>query len=192
MTKLSCKKLQLLLSIDETNEISDFPSPSLPANFRSSAPPNLFPINKSKRTKTGVSKTADRNATEKDGNLSKKINFASAESPTSCNHRQNTFCFKIPSKYVDTLGIGLVEKEDINSANEKDVLLVQRDKIRSIEMDSTKNSAHNKKPVRAEKNFPNLQNNCTGSDSSSLFYTFERHGKRSSKPTIVCTYFGQK
>lgn len=184
--------MQLLLSIDETNEISDFPSPSLPANFRSSAPPNLFPINKSKRTKTGVSKTADRNATEKDGNLSKKINFASAESPTSCNHRQNTFCFKIPSKYVDTLGIGLVEKEDINSANEKDVLLVQRDKIRSIEMDSTKNSAHNKKPVRAEKNFPNLQNNCTGSDSSSLFYTFERHGKRSSKPTIVCTYFGQK
>lgn len=57
LTETACKKLQkLLLNEEFTNEISDFPSPSIPKNFRRSAPARLFFKKKSKSSKPSFHK----------------------------------------------------------------------------------------------------------------------------------------
>lgn len=185
LTKLSCKKLQQLLSIDESNEISDFPSPSLPTHFRNSAPPNLFPIKKSKPVRTAIFKTFDRNTNEEGGNLLRKINLASVESNKIFDHRENFISANVAIKCVETSQICVVEKN--TNSNEKNFLPPEQ--IKSI--DSKKKSDDNKKTILVVNSFNNRQNNYTGSDSSSLFYTFKQ-AKKLSKPTIVCTYFNQK
>lgn len=186
LTKLSCKKLQQLLSIDESSEISDFPSPSLPTHFRNSAPPNLFPIKKSKPVRTAISKTFDRNTNEKDGNLLRKINLAPAEGNKISDHLGNFISANVASENVDSNRICVVKK-NINTFEENN--FQSNERLKSI--DSKKKLTDSEKLIPVVNILNNPQNNYTSSDSSSLFYTF-KHAKKSSKPTIVCTYFNQK
>ncbi|XKL62774.1 hypothetical protein PGB90_002607 [Kerria lacca] len=199
LTSLTCQRLQKLIFTDD-HEISDFPSPTLPKNYRKSAPPRLLSKKKQKEINKNefLQKNTNKNEflkiascfqNDTDQNLLKNIG-----NKNICQIIQNDDVVnKVHSPKRNHL---ISENIEINNnCKEKRKLLSTQKKFsRKNDKKEKKNSniPNNIETNEIEKQYSSIYNLCLSieSDSSSLFYNFQTT-KKKVKPTIVFTYFNQ-
>lgn len=198
LTTVTCKKLQRLLLSESALEVSDFPSPSILENYRKSAPPRL--INK---------KIKSRQLFDKDNF------FKVANDP---KNKENQI---LPNNQKEnenrTQKLNNVIRNIIDSSDDGDDRNVPRNVMGNIDKnihtakssgrpnDADKRKLLSIKKTKKTKNLQDCQAKANAEkqryssvydlkldsrESSNLFVTGRSH-KKSSKPTIVCTYFSQ-
>lgn len=223
LTSVACKKLQKLLfsDLESYNEISDFPSPSIPSNFRKSAPARLFSKKKSKRPSIHNEFlrivncfTSDKDNNNLPNKISKNVENFQLEN-TNDENEQN--------KIVNSANVSLKLSDDRDALKKKPdyvegETLTVKSKIPNTSNDQerrpfqlqeghfdkhgeksnkTKNQGSisrkkdEKNEIENDKRYSSVYNLQQSCSSESLSLFYTLKPKKNVKPTIVCTYFSQ-
>lgn len=223
LTSAACKKLQKLLFSDHEsyNEISDFPSPSIPSNFRKSAPARLFSKKKSKRPSIHNDFlrivncfTSDKDNNNLQNKISKNVENLQLKN-TNDENKQNKIAssgnvilkmsddrdaLKKKSNYVE--GETLTNKSKIpiiSNDQERRPCQVQEEQFDKHGEKGNKTKIQGSKSRKKDetnetendKRYSSVYNLQQSCSNESSSLFYTLKPKKNVKPTIVCTYFSQ-